>query len=505
MADLSKILQQESEGIMFPFRSGVKSTTTEQQVYDSATDGIMTVTGQQYQLPTYEGPTATVQYGTEEEGYPRMLREIEQGELPQFKQEDFPKAGEGIMQPSTPVTQPVETTPTEPEAPAIDPCPPGYQLINGVCQPIERDRGEDRQEFINKPRDIGDTAQALSQVTDAIAKEGLPEYGQTANYKIDNSSILSKLGFLGKLVDDFLIKGPADKKLQTLGSTEGIDVSQNEDGTYNISINEQGKINFGNLQTQESLAGNLASTQKTDAQGNIMKAPNGQIMIQGPISLNAFGKQTDRVLTQEEIDRNRQEAERQAKLEEDRKKGLMETGVPEEGTVTRPPSLLAEDFGELNTIEGDVTKELEVKDSQTDKVVTTVNKRFLENTGTSIRLSETLNRIASEARKLANPKLRNQASANIAKLEKKANDEFITSVEEDRQKGGDNANSLTKAQKDYLDSNNRTALRGESKGNNGYTAGSKQINKTKENSGYGFKATSANFNKSTNTFDQRFK
>jgi hypothetical protein len=127
MADLSKILQKESEGIMFPFRTGVKSTTTEQQVYDSATDGIMTVTGQQYELPTYEGPTATVQYGTEEEGYPRMLREIEQGELPQFKQEDFPKVGEGVMQPSTPVTQPVEPTPTEPEEPSIDPCPPGFK------------------------------------------------------------------------------------------------------------------------------------------------------------------------------------------------------------------------------------------------------------------------------------------------------------------------------------------------------------------------------------------
>lgn len=142
MADLSKILQQESEGIMFPFRTGVQSTTTEQQVYDSATDGIMTVTGQQYSLPEYKGPTATVQYGTEEEGYPRMLRQIEQGELPQFRQEDFPKAGEGLLQPSTPVTQPVEPTPTEPEAPAIDPCPAGYQLVNGVCQPIQQDRGD---------------------------------------------------------------------------------------------------------------------------------------------------------------------------------------------------------------------------------------------------------------------------------------------------------------------------------------------------------------------------
>lgn len=148
MADLSKILQQESEGIMFPFRTGVQSTTTEQQVYDSATDGIMTVTGQQYTLPEYKGPTATVQYGTEEEGYPRMLREIEQGELPQFRQEDFPAVGEGVMTPSTPVTQPVDTTPApEVTQPSYDPCPAGYQLVNGVCQPIQQDRGRDRPTY----------------------------------------------------------------------------------------------------------------------------------------------------------------------------------------------------------------------------------------------------------------------------------------------------------------------------------------------------------------------
>ena len=133
-----------TEGIMFP-SAGVQSTSTEQQVYDSTTDGIMTVTGQQYSLPTYKGPTATVQYGGEEAGYPRMLRQIEQGELPQFKQEDFPKQGEGVMTPSTPVTQPVETTPVQPEQPTTprDPCPQNYKLINGVCQYVgpDKDRG----------------------------------------------------------------------------------------------------------------------------------------------------------------------------------------------------------------------------------------------------------------------------------------------------------------------------------------------------------------------------
>ena len=135
-----------TEGIMFP-SAGVQSVTTEQQVYDSTTDGIMTVTGQQYSLPTYTGPTATVQYGEEDAGYPRMLRQIEQGELPQFKQEDFPKIGEGVMTPSTPITQPIETTPVQPEQPAVDPCPPGYKLIGGVCQPIQQDRGNNRPTF----------------------------------------------------------------------------------------------------------------------------------------------------------------------------------------------------------------------------------------------------------------------------------------------------------------------------------------------------------------------
>jgi hypothetical protein len=293
MADLSKILQQESEGIMFPFRTGVQSTTTEQQVYDSATDGIMTVTGQQYSLPEYKGPTATVQYGTKEEGYPRMLRQIEQGELPQFRQEDFPKVGEGVMQPSTPVTQPVEPTPTEPEAPAIDPCPAGfkYDPVQKVCVPIEQPKSDKQEPFVNKPRNIGDTAQALGQITSIIEKEGTGTVGQDVDYKIDNSSILSKLGPIGKIVDKFLIKDPADKKLQKLSGTEGINVTKNEDGTYNVNITEkEGKLNFQRLMTNESLAGNLASTQKTDSQGNIIRAPNGQIMIAGPISMQTFGK-----------------------------------------------------------------------------------------------------------------------------------------------------------------------------------------------------------------------
>ena len=120
---------------MFP-SAGVQSVSTEQQVYDSATDGIMTINNEKY-----IGPSATVTYGAESQGYPRMLREIEQGELPQFDQSTFPKVGEGIMQtpPSSEINLPFEGTP---DPTPVDPCPAGYQLINGVCQPIQQQKSD---------------------------------------------------------------------------------------------------------------------------------------------------------------------------------------------------------------------------------------------------------------------------------------------------------------------------------------------------------------------------
>jgi hypothetical protein len=56
-----------------------------------------------------------------------------------------------------------------------------------------------------------------------------------------------------------------------------------------LTVTEEGKRNFDEIQTGESLKGNLASTQKTDKQGNIIIAPNGQPMIVGPISVGVFG------------------------------------------------------------------------------------------------------------------------------------------------------------------------------------------------------------------------
>ena len=127
-----------TEGIMFP-SAGVQSVTTEQEVYNAATDGIMTINNEQY-----IGPSATITYGTAEQGFPRMLREIEQGELPQFDQSTFPEVGTGVMQPTTPVTPPAETQPTEPETPAVDPCPPGFKFDPKLqrCVPIEQPKSD---------------------------------------------------------------------------------------------------------------------------------------------------------------------------------------------------------------------------------------------------------------------------------------------------------------------------------------------------------------------------
>ena len=119
---------------MFPFKTGVKPVKTEQQVY-TPTDGIMNVKGM-----AYEGPDATITYGSEEQGFPRQLKEIEKGMLPQFDQTKFPDMGTGkIETTATPTTQPIE-----PDKPIMDPCPAGFKLINGVCQPIEQQTQQDR-------------------------------------------------------------------------------------------------------------------------------------------------------------------------------------------------------------------------------------------------------------------------------------------------------------------------------------------------------------------------
>jgi hypothetical protein len=175
-----------TEGIMFP-SAGVQPVTTEQEVYDSATDGIMTINNEKY-----IGPTATVTYAGEDQGYARTLRQIEQGELPQFDQSAFPEVGTGVMQPTTPVTPPV-TTPVEPEQPAtpIDPCPAGYKLINGVCQPIQqqdRDRPQEEPMFGPGKTPFQNVEFANNIIFKGEDADGNPQF----NYYKDNQIVLKQ-------------------------------------------------------------------------------------------------------------------------------------------------------------------------------------------------------------------------------------------------------------------------------------------------------------------------
>jgi hypothetical protein len=343
---LSDILEQESSGIMFPFRTGVKSVKTEQQVY-TPTDGIMNVKGE-----AYAGPNAVITYGTEEQGFPRQLKEIEKGMLPRFDQTQFPDIGKGKIETTRPG---IPTTPpptTEPDKPIMDPCPPGFKLdpVKKICVPIQQPKGDDKKIGpTNPPRNIGPAANAVSKVADAIKKQGgLYKDGQfkeIVTLEIDNSSILSNFGFLGKFIDDAFIKGPADKKfIDTFGGgkdspysteeLEGIAVIKGKDGKLKATFNQKGKQNFDNIATGESLKGNLASTQKKDDKGNIIIAPNGQPMIVAPIRVNPFGTTGGTAAPKKKMD-TRNFAERRALLMRDRTKKPT-TGTTKPGTKSAP-------------------------------------------------------------------------------------------------------------------------------------------------------------------------
>ena len=343
---LSDILEQESSGIMFPFRTNVKPVKTEQQVY-TPTDGIMNVKGM-----AYEGPDATITYGTEQEGFPRQLKEIEKGMLPRFDQTQFPDIGKGKVETTAPTITTTSPSTTETDKPIMDPCPPGFKLdpIKKICVPIQQPKGDDKPTGpTNPPRNIGPAANAVSKVADAIKKQGgLYKDGQfkeIVTLEIDNSSILANFGFLGKFIDDVFIKGPADKKfIDTFGGgkdspysteeLEGIAVIKGKDGKLKATFNQKGKQNFDNIATGESLKGNLASTQKKDDKGNIIIAPNGQPMIVAPIRVNPFGTTGGTAAPKKKMD-TRNFAERRALLMRDRTKKPT-TGTTKPGTKSAP-------------------------------------------------------------------------------------------------------------------------------------------------------------------------
>jgi len=232
---LSDILNKESTGIMFPFSSSTSSTgvapvSTTQQVYNTSTNGIMTVQGKQY-----TGPNAIINYGSKEEGYPRNLKQIEKGMLPQFDESKLPKVGEGKVEvgtPTAPVTPPTEEVKT-PE-PVVDPCPPGYKLVNGVCQQVAQQKpNEPSEKFIP----TYDTAPGLTNKQQLNFYANLYENGgvDSNNYygvnnliTKDGSSLSFNFSNLENLKDD----------------TPGIGFISNLINVNGSSVNMKGQMKF---------------------------------------------------------------------------------------------------------------------------------------------------------------------------------------------------------------------------------------------------------------------
>ena len=503
LSDLQKKLEQEAQGIMFPFSASAANVSTTQNVYDSATDGIMTMQGQKY-----VGPDAVIQYGTEEQDFQRQLKQIEAPMLPQFDSTQFPQAGEGIMQTPTPAPAP-STTPVEPEAPAIDPCPPGFKFdpVKKVCVPIEQPQDKDDKPDAGQldfRRNIGPTAKGLGIAIKSFQKNNIS--GSTKgdiNLRISNDiPLLALIPVVGNPLRLYL-KNQADKDLASLDVADGITITKNADGSNQLNISDKvGKRSFGQLQTKESLAGNIASTQKKTALGTIEKAPNGQNMIVGPVTLDYFGKGNlfqPTTRTPAETDALNQNEKN--KLIEELNAALGIT-APEPERQDMPPisyaaTGLTTDFGELQKI-----PKIE---SVGENFVGTVNSRLMKDTGTSLRLATTLMNMEDTNREINNPVTAAMAATKLKEQQEDAEEQFFESIKEDQQTGGDYANNLTKTQAKYLNSDNRKALPGETKTNTGALDSRRGFVAGRENSGYGFRASQANYKKSTNTFDQRFK
>lgn len=514
LSDLQKKLEQEAQGIMFPFSANASTVSTTQNVYDSATDGIMTMQGQKY-----VGPDAVIQYGTEEQDYQRQLKQIEAPMLPQFDETQFPQAGEGIMQ--TPTPAPISpTTPVEPEAPAIDPCPPGFKFdpVKKVCVPIEQPQDKDDVAGqVDFRRNIGPTAKGLGQAIKALNElkfqKNPDNYNKDVNIRINNDiPLLSLIPIVGNPLRLYL-KNQADKDLESLNIADGITVTKNADGSNQLNIsNEVGKRSFGQLQTKESLAGNIASTQKKTTVGTIEKAPNGQNMIVGPITLDYFGK-GNLFAPENEITMPRDAAGNIIRneatettfrkklqdrtqtvdaLNQDEKNKLIEELNAALGITTPEP----EEFGKLDT--GEIIREelpplLPEDDSgSSDPLSIQRVPKILK------RLKDLKNGYLTET----DSRREEQKRIEYETALDNANTVFESSV---KQTSG---SEFTPAQKQYIDSDDRKARAGETKNQDGSVDSRKGYVAGRENSGYGFRATSGNSKKQkdgTVTFDQRFK
>jgi len=268
LSDLQKKLEKESQGIMFPFSASASTVNTTQNVYDSATDGIMTMQGKKY-----IGPDSVIQYGSEEQGYARQLKQIEAPMLPQFDETQFPKAGEGIVQTPTPApTPPVEI---EPETPAVDPCPPGfkYDPVKKMCVPIEQPKSDKPEE--TKPPRVPNKFE--SSLNGYLRHEEIKQ-------AIDSS--LYSVGPIGQSIEN-------DMNMQRIGDVSGPDITplQNQLKTLEKEqeklLNAEGQVPLANQKAYEDLntrisnfKNNIDEAKKfkpvksvaggVDAQGNII-------------------------------------------------------------------------------------------------------------------------------------------------------------------------------------------------------------------------------------------
>ena len=257
-----------TEGIMFP-SAGVQPVTTEQEVYDSATDGIMTINNEKY-----IGPSATVTYAGEDQGYTRTLRQIEQGELPQFDQSTFPKVGEGIMSTPDTTAKTAETQPTEPEAPAVDPCPPGfkYDPVKKMCVPVEQPKSDTSPE--TQPPRVPNKFE--SSLNGYLRHEEIKQ-------AIDGS--LYDVGVVGQSIEN-------DMNMQRIGDTAAPDIAPLENQLKTLQteqnklLNSEGQVPIANQKAYEELNAKISEFENSideakkfrtvksvaggvDAQGNI--------------------------------------------------------------------------------------------------------------------------------------------------------------------------------------------------------------------------------------------
>ena len=476
---LSQTLKQEAEGIMFPFRNKVKPVSnTTQEAYNSTTDGIMSITGKKY-----IGPDSVIQYG---DSYQRQLKQIEKGMLPQFDQQQFPDVGEGIVEDrGFPKGQPVDTTPVQPDEPKFDPCPPGFKLINGVCQPVEQPRGNGGGRK-TPTIDLKNFTTGLSKAEGSITAGGLNSMAMMRLEEKYGAEVASQIGLMN----------------QKYGN-KGALVEEVKDADGNPVIID-GKVQVKNI---------IPTPPETFAEG----LTHAGIVIQDLIKATIPGQILSAIGVDETKMPKKLSPELQAKYEEYYEKSKSQ-GPFKQPTTVDPQSSAADAtdttatgttgggfeeqpsdlFGEITTID--------LKDSKTGEVVNTVNKRFTDNITTGhFRLSNTLATITNLQNRInrgvkdgrdPSPKLLETAKDVAEK-------EFNETIQEDNDKGN---NNLSKSQKDYLDSDNRRALPGETKSSNGKDVDNRKgFVSGRENEGYGFRSTSANYNKLTNTFDQRFK